>query len=367
MYLDKEKILSAITEDDIIKICEYFGYPDNKRVGDGLGFNTALCHKGDSPHKLVIYPPNEEHKHFTCHCFTCSDTYDLIELVIRASRNQGKTMTWYKALYTLAQITGYLYEAEVEDVTEKIDLNWLNSIYNIFKKKKKPIPTLKPYNENVLDTFYYGKDVLQGWINEGMSISALNRFEIGYNIPTNQITIPHRDWKNNNLIGVRGRYIRDEDVDSYGKYVPMYIEGEFLKHPLGNTLYGLWITKEAIKRTGKIMLVESEKAVIQAYTIFGEDSFVVSVCGSNITQTQIKIMLKELQVSEVMVAFDREYEDAKSFKAEAYYNKLIKKVAPLVPYCRVYLILDSKNRVEYKQSPLDYGEKVIKELMKEKC
>ena len=107
------------------------------------------------------------------------------------------------------------------------------------------------------------------------------------------------------------------------------------------------------------MLVEAEKSVLQAYSYFRDDSFVVGLCGFNITFTQIKIMLKELKVEEVIVGFDRDYEEADSFEATAYYQKIIKKVAPLVPYCRVYLVLDKKDRLGYKDSPTDKGKDTL--------
>ena len=60
------------------------------------------------------------------------------------------------------------------------------------------------------------------------------------------------------------------------------------------------VAKEKIERCKKIMIVESEKSCLQAYSYFGEDTFVVAVCGSNLTRTQIK-MINELQVEEVMI------------------------------------------------------------------
>ena len=135
---------------------------------------------------------------------------------------------------------------------------------------------------------------------------------------------------------------------------------------MGSNLYGLHVVKDKIKQCKKIMLVEAEKSVLQAYSYFRDDSFVVGLCGFNITFTQIKIMLKELKVEEVIVGFDRDYEEADSFEATAYYQKIIKKVAPLVPYCRVYLVLDKKDRLGYKDSPTDKGKDTLIELMKEK-
>ena len=225
------------------------------------------------------------------------------------------------------------------------------------------VPNLTEINENILEIFWYVP--YQGWLDEHISREALSRFEIGYYGLTNQITIPHRDI-NGRLIGIRGRYLNDYDAQMFGKYVPLFINGEFLSHQLGSNLYGLHVVKNKIKQCKKIMLVEAEKSVLQAYSYFRDDSFVVGLCGFNITFTQIKIMLKELKVEEVIVGFDRDYEEADSFEATAYYQKIIKKVAPLVPYCKVYLVLDKKNRLGYKDSPTDKGKDTLIELMKEK-
>ena len=67
-----------------------------------------------------------------------------------------------------------------------------------------------------------------------------------------------------------------------------------------------------------------------------------------------------------MIAFDRMYNDAQSFEAELYLRKLIKLVAPLVPFVRVYLILDNQSRIPYKQAPTDMGKDILVQLMKEK-
>ena len=85
------------------------------------------------------------------------------------------------------------------------------------------------------------------------------------------------------------------------------------------------------------MLVEGEKSCLQAYSYFGDDSFVLATCGSSISKTQMKLLLQYLGVEEVIVGFDREYDEPDSWEAEAYYHKLIKRVAPLVPYCKVCL------------------------------
>lgn len=372
MYLDKNAILSSLTNEDVIKVCENLGNGHYKNgANDSVCFSTCLCHGGDSPYKLIYYPhpdvekyPNRKVPIF--HCYTCGDSYDLVELYIRAKRQQGQTVTWHKALYAIAQLTGKIITSSPEKVAQqkKIidDFGWINRIKKV-QNKNRDLPVSEAINENILEIFDYTP--YQGWLDEHITREALNRFEIGYYGLTNQITIPHRDL-NGNLLGIRGRYLDDVDVQRYGKYVPLTINGKFLNHPLGINLYGLNVVKDKVKECRKVLLCEGEKSVLQCYSYFGEDSFAVAVCGSNISSTQMQILLQEMKVEEVIVAFDREYEEADSYEATAYYNKLIKKVAPLVPYCSVYLVLDKYNRIPYKASPTDEGKEVLMELMKEK-
>ena len=369
-YIDKNALLFSLTKQDIINICSSLGYSEHKEDNRGnLCFSTALCHGGDSPYKLIYYhePGDDypERKYGCFHCYTCGDTYDVVELVIRAMRVQGKTFTYYKSLRYISQITGKLVTSSAEEIEQKQqridDFTWINRLKNI-KKKHKAVPTLTEINECILEIFTYFP--YQPWIEDHISAEAMSRFEIGYYGYQHSLTIPHRDI-NGRLIGIRQRMLDEWDIENIGKYTPIQIAGKFLSHSLGNNIYGIHIVKDKVQRCKKIMLVESEKGSLQSYSYFGDDSFTVSVCGSNLTRNQIKIILG-LGVEEVMIAFDRMYHDPQSFEAEIYLRKLIKLVAPLVPFVRVYLILDNKDRIGYKQAPTDYGKGVLIELMKEK-
>lgn len=371
MYLDKDAILNSLTKEDIIKIVTTLGSAEPKKDSSGNLIFQTICHNIPNPSnswKLYYYhEPNGEHKGRIFHCYTsCGDNFNIIELVIRANRVKGKTITWYKALKYVGQITGKLSTISAENLVEPErrinDFDWINKIKAV-QKNKKSIPALSEIDENVLETFYYAP--YDEWLNDHISREALSRYEIGYYGLTNQIVIPHRD-RDNRLIGIRGRYLDEEDIERIGKYVPLQINGKFLSHQLGSNLYGINVVQEKIKRCKKVMLVEAEKSCMQAYSYFGEDSFVVATCGSSITLTQQKLLLQYLQVEEVLIGFDREYHAADSYEAEIYYNKLIKKIAPLVPYAKVALVLDSKNRLPYKASPTDMGKAVLLELLDEK-
>ena len=365
MYLDKELILSSLTKEDVIKICMALGSSYPKQDNNGNLIFQSICHGSDS-WKLYYYCTDTDYKKHIFHCYSrCSDSFNIVELVIRANRTQGKTITWYKALYYIAKTTGKIFTGESKEETKTsviTDFNWINRLQQI-KKNKKSIPNLTEISENILEVFYYAPH--QDWLNDNISREALSRYEIGYYGLTNQITIPHRDM-NNRLIGIRGRFLDQEDIETIGKYVPLQINGRTLSHSLGSNLYGINVVQDKIKTIKKAMVVEAEKSCMQAYSYFGEDSFVVATCGSSITRTQIKLLLNYLQVEEVIYAPDRDYHESNSYEAEVWYQKIIKRLAPLVPYCKVTLCADSKERLPYKASPTDMGKDILLELLDEK-
>ena len=363
-YIDKEKVLSDLTKEDIIKICAELGSEEYKEDSNGiLYFSTSICHGGDSPYKLAYYPSQDDYKYGHFHCFTCSDSYNVIELVIRANRLKGKTITWFKALSWIVNITGRSDEdySEERPLREKItDWEWIN---HLDVKRSREIATLSEINENILELFTYLP--YDGWIGEGIIPDVFAEFEISYCPLRDAVIIPHRDI-NSRLIGIRGRNLDPWVVKNVGKYTPITVEGKVLRHNLGQNLYGIHINKNTIKRTGKVMLVEGEKSVLQCNSFYPENSFALATCGSNISRTQVQMVLKVLGVDEVILAYDREYEDPQSFEAELYKNKLLKKVAPFINFCRVSLLMDSDNLLPYKGSPTDCGKEVLEQLLDEK-
>lgn len=370
-YLDKKAILDSLTKEDIKKIVMLLGSNEPKTDSSGNLIFQTICHNDidvNNSYKLYYYhEPNGEHKGKIFHCYSgCNESFGIIELVIRAKRNQGSNFTWYKSLRYIAQVTGKLITSSAEEIEEKQqcidDFTWINRIKNA-KKKQKAIPTLSEINENVLEIFDYRPH--EAWLNENISREALSQFEIGYWGEHDAITIPHRD-KEGRLIGLRLRYLDENDIKKIGKYVPAMIEGKFLSHQLGSNLYGISQCGDKIKKIKKCMLVEAEKSVLQAFSYYNEDCFTVAACGSAITATQIKILLNDLGIEELIYAPDRDYHESDSFEAQVWWNKTIKKLAPLVPYVKVTLLADRLDRLEYKDSPTDKGIEILNQLLDEK-
>ena len=196
MYLDKDTILNSLTKEDVKKIVMKLGSAEPREDNHGNMVFQTICHNTPSvnnSYKLYYYhEPSAEYKGRTFHCYSgCQDSFNIVELVIRANRVNGKTITWYKALRGIGQITGKLSiisNPEKESFQQPIsDFEWINRLKAV-KKNKKGIPTLSEINEEILEIFYYAPH--EEWLNDNISREALSQFEIGYYGLTNQL---HRD------------------------------------------------------------------------------------------------------------------------------------------------------------------------------
>lgn len=355
--LDKDLIKNSLTIEDIKKILVDLGseppYMDNNEVLIG----QTVCHCG-TKFKLYYYPDSK-----IFHCYTdCGDSFDIYELVIRNRRKKGISISFPQAVRYVANISNLLLfeNKELEYISkQKIDdWDWLLKFSGEEKKFKNP----KALNESILEIFCYRPH--ENWIKDNIGSEAMKKFQIGYWGEENKIIIPHRDIEGN-LIGVRGRALNKEDVAAGRKYMPICIEGKILKHNVGDNLYGLHQNKNAIIRSGRLFLVESEKSVLQIETMYPDYNYTLAVCGSNITDHQCEIV-KNLGVDRCYIAFDKEYSDHKSKKARLYYEKLCKLARKLTPYMSVYLIMDRQGLLQEKDSPSDRGKEVFEKLLNDK-
>lgn len=364
-YINKDELLNSLTDEEIINICKELGCGHYKKDNNGnLCFSTKLCHGGDSPYKLIYYkysndPAYTDYKTPVLHCYTCGTTMSLIDLVIRSNRLQERDISWYQALTWIAQFTGRINQftelGEVKQIDKIDDFTWLDPILEIKNRRQRGIPHLKTIPETYLECFTYLPH--EEWLNDGVDRTSMDRFEIGYYSLTNQITIPHRD-ADGNLIGIRGRYLSQCDIEAIGKYVPITLNGYTLSHSLGSVLYGLWVTKDKIKECKKALVVEGEKSCLKAYSMFKDNSYVVATCGSNISLTHQKILLNELGVEEIIYMPDKDYKgDFDSFAAKSWLIKQKKKLAPFVPYCKVYLMADVDNIWNFKSNAFDFNDR----------
>jgi hypothetical protein len=351
--LNAQELKSKINNDDILKLLNFMNADVQSEDEDVIITNT-ICHHGNK-HKLYYY---KDSKFFKCYT-DCGDTFDIIELVCR-NREYSFTeaMNWIciKLGFTTT-VTGF------GESHERIkDWEFINNLRNKKQRKNKQRHH-DFYDRSILNIFQ--KMYLKKWIDEGISIESMLKYNISYSTLQQKVIIPHFNI-HNQLMGVRNRITDEEEVKIYGKYAPFQINNNMYSHPIGQNLYGININKEVISQKKKIMLVEGEKSVLQCDTMFGKDNFTVALCGSSLSEFQ-KELIVSLGVNEVIIALDKQFENLESEEAERWAKHIREKIInKLAPYCIVTVLWDVDGLLPYKSSPTDFGLEILLKLMDKK-
>ena len=190
----------------------------------------------------------------------------------------------------------------------------------------------------------------------------MQKYNIKTSIIDEQIIIPHYD-EDNRLVGVRCRNLNKQLVNDGKKYMPVFQGNEMLNHSTGSVLYGLNFNKDMINKRRKIILFESEKAVMQLDSYMPDMSIGVCLSGSSLTNKQIEI-IKDLNVDEIIVAYDRDWEKLGD-ETEKYYARKIEEtiVKKLSSQFHISAIWDLYDDLETKQSPTDKGRETFIKLL----
>lgn len=361
--LDLNKILNELTDDDVIKILTSLGCTSYINNTNEIIFQT-ICHNEvaeDGSMKLYYYKKN---KRF--HCYThCSETFNLYTLIEKVfclhggnkveTRNDKKEKNDFCFFDTVKYV--------IDRTNFSLDFNSEIEKYKSEKlkyKRKNRTLQLPTYSNSILDIF--DKTYPIEWINDGISYSAMDAFNIRYSTSRNKIIIPHYNIQNQ-LIGIRGRALNKEEVELYGKYMPIEIENIWYNHPLSQNLYGLNLSKEIISKKRKAVIFEGEKSCLLYYGYFGkEDNISVACCGSSVNKTQVDLLIKNCNLDEIIIAFDKEYVETNDEKGEKYFNKLYNICKKYNNYVNFSFIFDRDNLLELKDSPVDKGIDIYKKL-----
>ena len=341
-------ISEALSEEDIINLLLHLGANNPVRVNGVLTFNT-ICHGGDS-HKLYYYSTN---KNFHCytHCGHIGSVFDLVMTVLNINFTDA-----------------YLYVCNFFNIradknnTDK-DIKSDNSFIKKFTQKDEIAYNLKHHDINVLNNFDRLYHI--SWLNDNISKDAMRVFDIRFDILNNRIIIPHHDAKGN-LIGIRCRNLNDKDVVDGRKYMPVTIDDKQYNYPTHANFYGLNINKKAIIKYKRVILVESEKAVLQLYSYYGEDCIAIACSGSSISSYQISLLI-ELGVENVIIAMDKDFKKIGDVDELSNRQKIKKAfIDKLITFFNIEVIWDFDDVLDYKDSPTDKGKDVWMDLFKKR-
>lgn len=337
---------NSLSSEKIIELMTELGADRYQEFGNAIVFPT-ICHNADSEDasmKLYYYP-----KTHTFHCYTdCGCTFNIYEMFKKRYELLGENYDFYKDIVLRLGVK-----------QQKRTFDGFHTKYeSIYDKGNHNIEVnMPPLNKGLLNayTFY----PTQEWLNDGISEESMRRYNIRYSVSDNKIIIPHYDI-DNNLVGIRGRALNDEDL-IFGKYTPMKIEGQMYNHPLGYNLYGLNVVKDNIKRLKTAIVAEAEKSCLQSDTMFGpERNIVTASCGSSFHKYQLDLLLK-CGAERIILAYDKEGETWS--EQEKYFIKLKSLCNKYKNYCTMGFIYDTRGLLNLKDSPFDNGLDVATKLL----
>lgn len=356
-FYDKDEIKNSLDIESIASLVSHFGGEPIMKEDSFVA--KTICHNGiaEGSHKLYYYDNTSLFKCYT----TCDDSFDVFELVVKIKKIQEDIdMTLPQAMEYVASFFGIV--GELVDKENRLDdwkiLNNYDKIENITLENK--IVELKSYPRDMLR--YFPKPRIIPWEQEGIIKEILNLREIAYNPITGGILIPHFNI-NNQLIGIRERTLLIEN-ESRGKYLPSIINGYQYSHPLSFNLYGIDKAKDNISAMKTAIVVEAEKSVLQYESYFGiENSLACATCGSSLINYQVQLLLS-LGVKEIIVGFDKDFEEIN----DEHYVKVVNKLKNINKkyggYVKLSFIFDKEGLLDYKNSPLDKGKDIFLHLYK---
>ena len=354
---DKDKIKQSLTLEQVYSLLVDFG--GEPIIKNNTIISKTICHHNlmeDCSHKLYYY---DNSKLFQC--YTTGSNFDVFELVIKIHQIQkNQKLELYDAVRFIAYKFGFSADKEEEDDNQLRDWEMFKR-YDFEFSFTPPSITLPSFDKTILSRFSYPR--ILPWEREGIDKEVALQNYIGYYPVTEQITIPHFDI-NGNLVGIRGRYLAQEDADKYGKYRPLIVNKQMYNHPLSLNLYNINNSKDNISQARAAIIFESEKSCLMYQSYYGLDNDIsVACCGSNISSHQID-MLCNLGAKEIVIGFDKQFQKIGDDEFTVLKNKLVGLYKRYGSQVRITTMFDTKNLLPYKASPIDISKEIFEQLLK---
>lgn len=334
--IDIAAIKAQITDDDIIALMDSMGIPLVSANSQYQLYPSACHHSDWERHKNKLYYYMQSQR---WHCYSCSGDWDTIGMIQHLRK------------YTFNQSVDYICSTLGINATEVVqdDMRdpWQRDLRRWFSNADYDEPAeLTAYDPAILSAFdhLYPNE----WLEYGITRDSMDKFGIGWYSRLACISIPV--FFNNQLVGVRGRYTKPQDLNK-GKYRPItMLDGNILKFSTAAYLYGYDQNKAAIAKSHQVILFESEKSVLKAPS-YGIDNS-LAVFGSNISKRHIELLL-ELGVNDVILAFDSDYRQIGDDDFKFFVAKMKKLCAKLRSFFSLSIIYNNQGYDAYKCNIMD--------------
>lgn len=301
--------------------------------------------------KLIFYPDS--------HIFmgyTAGRSYDIISLTQTRLSLLKQPCSFLDACQFILDTTNINPDSISRVKKEGHVYDWSN--LERFIKVRKYGNQLSEYNRNIIDTLppLYP----QAWIDEGISEETMEKYQIRYYERCNQTVIPCFDDEAR-LVGVRVRNW-DKDRVEQAKYMPLVtLDGQCYKFNTNQVFYGINYNKPEIERTGKVIIVESEKAVMKLDTYMGRHNIALGMYGSNLG-IQRRNQLLKMGVNTVSYVVDNDFIGQDDEFFEQWREKIRHFIKLWDGFCRVEIVWDNLGLLGPKENATDRTKEVWEQL-----
>lgn len=334
--IDIAAIKVQITDDDIIALMDSMGIPLVSANSQYQLYPSACHHSDWERHKNKLYYYVQSQR---WHCYSCGGDWDTIGLV-----QHLRKCTFNQAVDYICSTLGI--SATELDIRQDVD-NWQRDLRRWLPNADYDEPAeLTAYDPAILSAFdrLYPTE----WLEYGITRDSMDKFGIGWYARQACISIPV--VQNGQLVGVRGRYTRQQDIDK-GKYRPIaMLDGTVLKFSTAGALYGYDQNKSAIEKSRQVLLFESEKSILKADSWHIHNA--LAVFGSNISKRHIDMLLR-LGVNDVVLCFDSDYRQVGDDDFKFFVAKMKKLASKLRPYFSTSVVYNNQGYNAYKCNIMD--------------
>lgn len=288
--------------------------------------------------------------------YTSSRSYDCISLVQTRLNLLGQTCSFLDACNWILEKTGLDPTKITKPLTNSHVYDW--SELERFVRVRKYGNQLPEYNRNIIDTLL--PLYPQAWIDEGINEETMAKYQIRYYERCNQTVIPCFDDEAR-LIGIRVRNW-DKDRVEQAKYMPLItLDGQCYKFNTNQVFYGINYNKPEIERTGKVIIVESEKAVMKLDTYMGRHNIALGMYGSNLG-IQRRNQLIKMGVNTVSYVVDNDFIGQDDEFFEQWREKIQHFIKLWEGFCRIEIVWDNLGLLGPKENATDRTKEIWEQL-----
>ena len=346
--INTKLLKSSLTLEDHKSICKALGIPafseNSKQIVYFTGDKHVNPYNGSA--KLIFYKDTSIYMGFSA-----GMSYDIISLTQRRLSLLKQPSSFIDAINFILSTTGRESDS-VQRLTKPHIYDWEASLGK-FIRFRRTGTTLTTYDDTILSQL--GQSIPQAWLDEGISEDTLVKYQIGYYERLNATTIPCRD-KQGNLIGIRCRHWRPDEIEQ-GKYRPLLLlDGvTSFKFPTNEVFFGINYNWPEIERTSKVMLVESEKAVMKLDTIYKEHNVALGMFGSNLGLKRRNELIK-LGVNHVVYVPDNDWIGLGDEAYQEWEDKVLRFCKQFDGYAKVEIVWDNLGLLGAKENATDKDE-----------